>query len=1469
LANGNREQEDTRAVRATCEGAELVTTNTEAVPHHELDGPPALLRADIAGTVLDVDARLARHLGRTVDELVGRSALTWIHPEDVATTITVVSAVVEVAEARCPMRIRVADADGRWTLMACSVENHLGDPDQPAIHVRVRRSRTAAIDADGTVRRRDGRPDPIEPNPIAALSDSPTECGLLLSSSEGVTFVSPLLSRLLIRPLPDLLASYGDLFHPDEQDVAVDFVDRLFTNGDHPVMAQLRVVRGDGSWGRFQIASANLANDPDFNCFVTLVRSLDVEDGATTAQPVAVELDSRRQEIRLALNLAADPVLSISDVGTIRFASSPAGVLFETTVGALIARPFASLLDPTSVPDWERWIVGDRPPTLRLLARTTSGSQRWIDLRLLDEQRVDDPRPDHHVVVLHDVHDLALAELALAQREARFTTLVRNAGGGVVVLDDDDAVTGYGYSTEHVLGLRSDLLDGVHLAQWVHADDRSELAAALARVRAQTDPVTTIVRQRVASGNLRWIAWTLADHRDDPSVGGVVANLMDRTDEMQAHQARRESEQRFRALVQHSFEITIVLDDDFTVDWASPSVTQLLGWDLERVTGMNALDFVHPDDVDLVLANFEASIAGVTPRPFTIVRVREVDGTWHHMVASAADRRDDPEVGGIIVNLRDAHDQVTHAKALAESESRYRTLVQNSTDVVQIMSASAKVLWVSPAVENVLGWTPEQIIDEPVGSLSGLSGREELVEAFLSVLGEPGATARTIGRVQHANGSWRWVDVVLVNRLDQPEIQGIVATYRDVTERIENDRARHASEERFRSLAESSPLGIFQLDLDQQCTYVNDRWCEITGQGPDDAMGDGWRRQLRLGERVDGIHDDIDSFIPHESGVQLVRPDGETRWCAVRFAPLTDDQGERTGSVGTIDDITSTLAAQNEARRLSTILQATTDLVLLFVPEGTIEYLNEAACRFFEVADADAARGTSVADILPEENIELWNSRILPSLEQDIPWQGETTVRNRSGEVIPISAVVLGHRGAAGNLEMVSITARDMSERKALEARLQHQATHDPLTGLPNRILLLDRLEMAMARSHRSHSRLAVLFLDLDHFKVVNDSLGHGTGDELLAILATRLSEQVRPGDTVARFGGDEFVIVCEDLSGTGEAEEIAQRIAESMSESAWIGGSEVFVTASVGIAIVDDLHQVPDQVLRDADAAMYQAKARGRARYELFDPRFRTKALDRLETENALRRALTRSELRVHYQPVFDMATERVVGVEALLRWEHPDRSLLLPSEFLGVAEESGLIVPIGEWVMRTACEQSRRLTELFGPAGELDVAVNLSARQVANPRLVDQITEIIATTGVDPALLTLEITESILMDDVVQSNETLGRLKALGIGLAIDDFGTGYSSFAYLQRFPVDVLKVDRSFVSGLGAEPGDAAITEAIVTLCHTLGLVAVAEGVETEQQYRELERIGCDRVQGFWKSRPLRPEALEDLIRSTLA
>ena len=1090
--------------------------------------PGGILITDAKAVIKTVSPAVAHWIGHEPSDFPGTSALSWIHSDDLNTVLVTVGAIAESPGASWSLRFRLRRSDGSFTLACGSFTYDLDAPPDACIVARIRPSATALLDDEGTARRLDGSEVPVAANPVAPLIQD-LAAGLLLSDSDGVQFISPSLGRLLDQDHNDLYATYGDLIHPDDQAEMVSYVEQLASPNHEVARVQVRIARGDGTWGQFLLQSIDLLADPDYGFYVTLIQETRAEDEHT------FDNGDITAALRIALNRAADPVLVIGDVGQVRFASSPAHEMFSSPVAALMAKPFRSLLDDRSVDAWDRWFRGtNRSSPLRVQIRRGAGDdRRWVEVHpLLEDAGTPVQTGTRNLIVtLVDVDLQVTAQHTLARREARFAAMVRNAPGGVAVLDESGTIIGSAHSLEGPLGIRSDLVTGLRLAEWVKPDERAVLDSAMEQACTTKEAVTVTVGQRVGDGSTRQISWTIEDHRDDPNVAGLVVNLFDRTAEMEAQRALRESERRFRALVQHSFEITVILDESFNVTWVSPSVKGLLGWDPKTVAGQSADQFVHPDDVDLVFANLEASMSGVTPRPFTIVRIGDRAGEWHHVVASSSDRRDDPDVGGIIINLRDAEDQVASAQALAESESRYRTLVQNSADVVQIMSANARVLWVSPAVENVLGWRPAEIIDAPVGSLTGLSGREELVEAFIEVLREPGATARTISRVQHADGSWRWIDVVLTNRLDQPQINGVVATYRDVTERIENERARYESEERFRSLAESSPLGIFQLDLEQRCNYVNDRWCEITGQQADQALGDGWRTCIRRGGNRLGEPDaDVDRYHDPGPGIRLIREDGEARWCAMHFAPLTDDQGERIGSVGTIEDVTTTVDARQEARRLSTILQSTPDLVVLFVPEGTLEYLNEAACAFFDVPDGEAVRGLPVAEILPAENIELWSSQILPALEEHRPWQGETTVRNRRGDVIPISAVVLAHRDPTDTIEMVSITRRDMSDRKALEARLQHQATHDPLTGLPNRTLLLDRLEMAMARAHRSRGRLAVLFLDLDHFKVVNDSLGHGTGDELLMVLAGRLSDQVRPGDTVARFGGDEFVIVCEDL---------------------------------------------------------------------------------------------------------------------------------------------------------------------------------------------------------------------------------------------------------------------------------------------------------------------------------------------------
>jgi predicted signal transduction protein with EAL and GGDEF domain len=369
----------------------------------------------------------------------------------------------------------------------------------------------------------------------------------------------------------------------------------------------------------------------------------------------------------------------------------------------------------------------------------------------------------------------------------------------------------------------------------------------------------------------------------------------------------------------------------------------------------------------------------------------------------------------------------------------------------------------------------------------------------------------------------------------------------------------------------------------------------------------------------------------------------------------------------------------------------------------------------------------------------------------------------------------------------------------------------------------------------------------------------------LLIAIASRLQTALRPADTVARFGGDEFVVLCEDLTNQHDAIAIAERVNEAISGPFVIDDVEVFVGVSIGIAFPDDNDADPETLIRDADAAMYQAKDRGRARWVIFDNAMRASAVDRLDIENALRRALDRRELRVFYQPMINLSSGRITGVEALLRWEHPERGLLLPGDFITVAEETGLIVPIGSWVLDHACRQVQRWQASIPDLSPLVLAVNLSGRQLGHPRLVEDVARVLRDTGIEPNNVELEITESVLMDDVEMSEETLGRLKTLGVKLVVDDFGTGYSSLSYLRRFPVDVLKVDQSFVDGLGHDTGDSAIVTAVVTLAHTLGLHAVAEGVETTDQLSELRRLDCDTAQGFYFARPANGYDVGELLQ----
>jgi diguanylate cyclase (GGDEF)-like protein len=444
----------------------------------------------------------------------------------------------------------------------------------------------------------------------------------------------------------------------------------------------------------------------------------------------------------------------------------------------------------------------------------------------------------------------------------------------------------------------------------------------------------------------------------------------------------------------------------------------------------------------------------------------------------------------------------------------------------------------------------------------------------------------------------------------------------------------------------------------------------------------------------------------------------------------------------------------------------------------------------------------------------------------------------------------------------------DVTERRSFEERLAYEATHDALTDLPLRNLLIDHLDLALAGARRRASEVAVLFIDLDHFKRVNDSFGHVAGDDLLVSAAGRLREAVREGDTAGRFGGDEFVIVCPDVAGAAEAVSIAERVRAALDEPFSVRGTEMYVGASIGVVVARGEGE-SDTMLKHADIAAYRAKERGRNRVELFDEHLRSAVATRIDTERAFRRALDEDELCLHYQPVVSTHGGEIIGFEALARWNRPGHGVVAPGEFLAVAEDTGLIVPMGMRLLRTACEQIVRWTDAQADGPCPWVSVNLSAAQLGQVDLVDEVERTLAETGAPADRLCIEFTESLLMQDTPATIETLQRLRALGVSIAIDDFGTGYSSLSYLRRLPVSVLKIDQSFVFDLGLDPQGATIVSSVIELAHALGMECVAEGVERAAHLEMLARLGCDAMQGFLFSRAVPVDEATALIGTRFA
>jgi diguanylate cyclase (GGDEF)-like protein/PAS domain S-box-containing protein len=786
-------------------------------------------------------------------------------------------------------------------------------------------------------------------------------------------------------------------------------------------------------------------------------------------------------------------------------------------------------------------------------------------------------------------------------------------------------------------------------------------------------------------------------------------------------------------------------------------------------------------------------------------------------------------------------------EALRKSESLYRQMFENNRAVKLLVDPeTGDVTDVNPAACDFYGYPREVLTSMKIWDIN-IRTEAELRRSLESAA----SRERSYFQFQHrrADGEIRDVEI----HTGPVELNGrrlLYSIVHDITERKQAEQALHRSEEQYRVIFDYAPVGIYQSTRDGRFVTANAALARMLGYSSIEEL-----TELNLEQDVylDGAqrHELIRRFEPfgYAESVELQwkRKDGSSIWVQLSAHAVR----ARDGSLffeGFVYDITQRKRAEEMLRKHSAAMTASMDGIGILDERLEFTYANDSLSRLFGYSEPTALHGRSLCDLYePQEQIRFVTS-IVPIVHDNGRWRGEAVGLRRDGHIFPqeISLTSIGGGG------MVCVV-RDVTERTYAEEQIKHLAYHDALTNLPNRLLFKDRLTVALSHAHRDDSRLAVLFLDLDRFKVINDSLGHSLGDHLLQAIAARVQTCLRDSDTVARLGGDEFTILLPGLHRSEDAVPVATKIIEAIRYPIHLEGREFFITTSIGISLFPEDGTDAETLIKNADTAMYQAKELGRDNYQMFNAVVNAKALQRIALEHGLRRALANQELEVHYQPILDFRTARITGVEALLRWNHPQMGSVAPAIFIPLAEATGVMLPIGAWALRQACAQAKAWHDEGHRAFSL--AVNLSVTQLQQPDLVGLVQSVLTDTGFPPRLLELEITESTAMQSPEASLRTLYELKKLGLRISLDDFGTGHSSLSYLKRFPIDTLKVDQSFVQDVITDPDTAAIVTAIIAMAHSLRLKVVAEGVESAEQANFLRRQGCDQMQGFLVTAPV--------------
>lgn len=964
----------------------------------------------------------------------------------------------------------------------------------------------------------------------------------------------------------------------------------------------------------------------------------------------------------------------------------------------------------------------------------------------------------------------------------------------------------------------------------------------------------------------------------------MASGLSFALDALEREQRRQEAESRLAAslALQRQFFDQPLIGMAVTSpdgEWLQVNgrLCQILGYSRDELMHSAWAQLTHPDDLAADLSQFHRTLSGEIDGYQMDKRFMRKDGSaiWTQLAARCV-RRDDGSVDYLVATIEDISERVSAQQALRDSEQRLAAIIASSPLAIVTIDLSGAVLTWNAAAERIFGWPAEEVLGRalpaavpaPQDEFARLHRRVAAGESLLNI---------ELKRVRR-DGTPIEVSLSTAPIFDgQAAISGIVAVFEDITERqhATRERARLSVErdallDRLRTQIDSSPIAILTLDLDFQVLdwnpaaermfgYTRDEVVDhnayelIIPQDARDTVREVVRSMAALKQTVPGINSNIT-----KSGRRIV--------CEWYNTPLLDASGSVVGLMAMAVEVTERIRAEERMKLWTKVLESSAEGIMISDAAGRIVTVNHAFTRITGFQPQEAV-GQDITLARSDQHEPEFYEALWATLRADGHWEGEIWSRRRNGEAYPQWISITAVHNEQNEVTHYVGLFSDITERKKAEERIQHLAHYDALTNLPNRLLLAERFAQAAEHARAESGRLALLFLDLDRFKEVNDSFGHDTGDNLLRDVADRLRRCMRGSDTVARMGGDEFIVLLPGVNSGDDAVRVIRKFLNELHKPLNVHGHQFTVTASIGVTLYPGDGQDLGTLIKNADIAMYQAKASGRNAYRFFSPEMNLRILETLTMENNLRRALANEELVLHFQPQINMRSGRLVAMEALVRWQRPAMGLILPNEFIPLAEERGLIVPIGHWVLQSACAQNRRWQEQGYPP--LPVTVNLSALQFQRPDFVDTVSQVLADAGLDPSYLELELTESIIMRSPDAAAEKLHQLRALGIRISIDDFGTGYSSLNYLRRFPLDKLKIDQSFVKDMIENASATNIVSAIIGLARSLRLEVVAEGVETAEQQTMLATLGCDEIQGYHFSPPVPADSAVQFLSQVLA